>query len=156
MKKYIHYFVIPLVVIGVSAIGGVFTNSGLGSWYQTLRLPPWTPEGSFIGAVWTALFILLAISAILAYNATRGKRRVAVMTAYAINGILNIGWSFLFFGQHLIYLAFWEALLLLFSIVFIMWGVWRKSIWAGILLIPYALWVEFASFLTYVIWTLNG
>lgn len=149
--------IIPAVTIGVASLGSSLTASGM-DWYRGINLPSWTPPGSVIGTVWTVIFILATISAILARNypgAKHAKRIPLIMAAFVLNAVLNVAWSWLFFRLHLIGWAVWEALLLEASVIALIILIRPVSVVAARLLIPYAAWVAFASFLTFMIWRLN-
>lgn len=151
----INYFIIPLITVLVASIGGLMTSRGM-NWYETIHLPSWTPKGSFIGTVWTLLFVLATISALIVWNtAFRDNRFWLIVILFLANAVLNVFWSFLFFNQHLIGLAVFGAGLLGLSVVALILLVWPVSVLASVLLIPYALWVGFATYLTYAVWTLN-
>jgi tryptophan-rich sensory protein len=151
-----NYVVIPTFAILVSVIGSGLTSQSLQGWYQQINLPEWTPPGSVIGIVWTILFILAAISALMVWNKTVHDRQFRnIITAFVINGVLNVLWSFLFFSRHLVGLAAIEAVVLGLSVVLLIVWIWSRSRLAASLLVPYAAWVFFASFLTYSVWVLN-
>ena len=153
---------IPSVVIIVAAIVFVAVVGSHYSvmnrdWYEALNKPSFQPPNWIFGVVWTALFILLAISAILVWN-TRPRTGFTYffMAILLFNGFLNVFWSALFFGNKLIFPAIYDAALLCLSVVFLMLAAWPISRLAGLLLIPYALWVAFAAYLTLTIYRLNG
>lgn len=150
-----NYLIIPLITLAIASLGSWVTNQGI-SWYRTLDLPPWTPAGSIIGAVWTLLFILVTISALLVWNRklTLSQRRT-IAAAFLINALLNVSWSFIFFKAHLLGLAVIEAGLLGLSVLFLIVLVKPYSRLASSLLVPYFLWVSFATYLTYAVWRLN-
>lgn len=151
----LNYIIIPAITLATALLGGKLTGGGM-SWYRTIKLPSWTPPGSVIGAVWTFLFILATISALLVWNGSAHDNRFGLIIAiFIVNAILNISWSWLFFSQHLLGSAIFEAILLGLSVIILIILIWPRSIWAGGLLVPYALWVAFASFLTYKVWSLN-
>jgi tryptophan-rich sensory protein len=121
-----------------------------------LTLPSWTPPGSTIGMVWTTIFILSTIAIILLWNKSqRDKRFKLIITLLIANGLLNLFWSFLFFYSGLIGVAFFEAILLDISVILLIIFIWPKNKLASLLFLPYALWVAFAAYLNYIIWTLN-
>ena len=151
----LNYFMIPLIVALIATIGSWFTGRGM-EWYQTINLPSWTLDGSIIGMVWTGIFILSAIAILLIWNRTkRDKRFRVIISLLAMNGILNLVWSFIFFYSGLIGVAFGETILLEISVVGLIVLIWPKHKWASLLFLPYALWVGFAAYLNYIIWTLN-
>jgi benzodiazapine receptor len=151
------YIIIPLITVLVSVIGSSFTSSGIGSgWYASIAKPAWTPPGSVIGAVWTTIFILTTISAILVWRkAKRDSRFWWIIGLFIANALLNIFWSFLFFGRAMIGPAVWEAALLDATVIALVILIWRTSRIASLLLVPYAAWVAFATYLTYSVWRLN-
>lgn len=152
-----NYIIIPLAVVAVSVIGGMFTSVGIDSgWYGSIVKPDWTPPGSVIGSVWTVIFMLTAGSALIVWNKGKCDSRITyAMIAYAVNGILNLGWSYVFFVSHRLDLAVFEAAFLAVSVVVIMALVWGRSRLAALMLLPYFGWVSFATYLTYTIWRLN-
>jgi len=151
-----NYMLIPLVVVAVSVLGGLLTSKGM-DWYKTISLPSWTPPGSIIGTVWTIIFILSAISALIVWNkAPHGTRFKWVAAIFIVNAVLNVGWSLLFFNLHLLGASVLEAGILGVSVVALIILIWPYSRSAASLLIPYAAWVSFATYLTYAVWILNS
>lgn len=151
-----NYVLIPLLVFLISLIGGMFTNEGLGNWYKTISKPDWTPGGSIIGTVWTVLYILIAVSAILVWNqASRGLLFWTVIALFLVNAVLNVGWNYVFFARHSLGGALAEILILEATIVGLVALTEPLSRLASTLLLPYAAWVAFASYLTYSVWQLN-
>jgi len=151
-----NYFIIPLFTIFIAILGSDITSKGM-EWYDKLNLPSFTPPGSVIGAVWTVLFILATISTLIFYNREQccGVRFFLVVLLFVVNGVLNILWSQIFFGTHLLHTAIWEAGALGLSVLALIIFVWPTSRLASILLVPYFLWVSFAPYLTYAVWLLN-
>lgn len=148
----LNYIIIPLIVFLVAVIGSYFTGTGM-DWYETINLPSWTPPGFIIGAVWTVIFILSAFSALIVWN--KPERNWLIVLVFLINAGLNVFWSFLFFNQHLIGAAFSEAVLLDITVFILIFTIWPVSKLASLLLVPYALWTTFASFLTLFVWLIN-
>jgi translocator protein len=152
----LNFIIIPLVTVAVAVLGSVFTSSGM-SWYRGLTLMPWTPSGRIIGPVWTVLYILATASALIAWNRLpRDNTFTAIMVLFAINAILNLAWSFLFFRLHLMGTAIFECILLGLTLIALIILLWPRSPTAALLLVPYALWVSFATFLNWNIWKLNS
>lgn len=153
----LNYIIIPLITILVSAAGSSFTSLGIGSgWYDSIAKPAWTPPGSVIGAVWTTIFVLSTISAILVWNyVKRDQRFWWTIGIFIANAVLNVFWSFLFFGKHMIGAAVIEAAILELSVIALIILIWPGSRLASALLIPYAGWVAFATYLTYAVYALN-
>lgn len=154
MKR--NRLIIPAAVALVAVLGSVVTRGGM-SWYRNLNLPAWTPPGSTIGLVWTTIFVLAAVSLLLAFDGAGSARALRPVVRVALlNGALNVLWSVLFFGFHRIGAATVEAALLGASVLWLMTLVWPLSRTASLLLAPYAAWVGFATYLTYSVWRLNA
>lgn len=146
---------IPLLVAFVTSFGSWLTTGGM-AWYETIRLPEWTPPGSFIGAMWTIIFILSAISLLIIWNSfPRDSRFWMIICLFAGNAFLNVFWSYLFFNQHLIGWATLEAGILALSVFVLIWLIWPVSLTAASLLFLYAGWSSFATYVSYSIWLLN-
>ena len=157
-----NYFVIPIIVFLTATIGSYFTGAGQ-DWYQTINLPSFTPPGWIIGLVWTFIFILSTMSVLIFWNLPIKKsddkqmkiRFWTVILIFLINAGLNIFWSYLFFYQGLIGAAAFEAVLLSISVIALVVLIWPISRISSLLLVPYAIWVCFATFLNTFIWFLN-
>jgi len=137
-------------------VGSIFTNASIPTWYATLEKPSFNPPNWLFAPVWTILFILMGISAFFVWRVGLSEPNVKMaLIIFIIQLILNAFWSVAFFGLRspiaglIVIVALWIAILLtiLSSI--------KVSIAAGILLIPYILWVSFASILNASIYILN-
>jgi benzodiazapine receptor len=145
--------VIPLVVGG---LGGAATAPSIPAWYQGLNKPTWNPPNWVFGPVWTLLYILMGIAAWLVWR--RGWDNPQVQVALAIFGIqllLNLFWSLIFFGLHSPGWAVLEIVALWGFILATIVLFYRLESAAGLLLIPYQLWVTFAAALNAAVWQLN-
>lgn len=157
MKHKLGYFIAILSVAAVSAIGGYITDKGM-LWYEELNLPSFTPPGSFIGLVWSVIFLLSAISIILFLRHNKEKKEIRfnpILIFFIINGLLNILWSFVFFGQGLIFWSVIEMIALNLVNLILIILLWPENKLASVLLWPYFLWVTFATYLAYNIYLLN-
>ena len=118
--------------------------------------PEWQPPTYLFGPVWTVLYLLMGLS--LAYVLSQGSDRRDVRIAagaFLIQLVLNVLWSYLFFGWQMIGAAAVEIVLLWVVICVTMYLFYRIRPVAAYLLIPYLAWVTFATVLTAVIWMLN-
>lgn len=150
------YFIIPLVTILTALGGSSITSKGL-DWYKKIKLPSFTPPGSVIGLVWTIIFALATASAIIVYKlGIKSEKFGLIFYVFIANALLNIGWSYLFFGLHNLQLAFVEAIILEISVLVLIILIWPISRLAAYLLVPYSLWVAFATFLTFKVLALNS
>lgn len=123
-----------------------------GAWYQELAKPSWNPPAWVFGPVWTTLYLAMAVAAWRVWRKPGAKLALA---AFALQLLLNAAWSPIFFGAHALGWALVEILCLLAAILWTMALFFRRDCWAGLLLVPYALWVAFASFLNATLWHLN-
>ncbi|QDO97811.1 tryptophan-rich sensory protein [Ferrovibrio terrae] len=145
---------------GISALGGAITAEPVKTWYPLLAKPALTPPDLAFPIVWTALYALMAIAAWRVWRqasrtgAGLNQARAALLL-FALQLVLNLGWSWLFFGQQMIGWALAEIGLLWLAIVACIVTFARHDRIAALLLTPYLLWVSFAAYLTFAIWQLN-
>ena len=140
-----------------------FTASSIGaiasieakSFYSQLAQPDWAPPPWLFGPVWTVLYALMGISAWLVWRSGGFRRNRLAMTLFLVQLTLNCAWSWLFFAWQLGALALADVVLLWLFILATLITFWRVSPLAGVLLIPYLLWVGFASALNYSLWLNN-
>jgi benzodiazapine receptor len=151
---HISYILIPLITILVASIGSILTTRSVATWYRTIRKPSWTPPGAVIGAVWTVLYILAAISALVVWNLSSPVSAV-VASLFILNAVVNVFWSYVFFYLHKMGPAIWVCLFLELTIILLIWLIAPLSLVAAWLLVPYAAWVTFASYLNYRVWEMN-
>jgi translocator protein len=137
------------------ATAAVGRRAGPDSWYRGMNKPTWNPPDWVFAPVWTTLFILMAVAAALVW-ARRGQSGAGIaITAFLLTLILNALWSWLFFGFHRPDLAFFEVIPFWFAILLTTVLFWRISPLAGKLMVPYLLWVGFASYLNFILWRMN-
>ena len=139
-----------VIVFSVAAVGAAFMP---GEWYAALNKPTWNPPNWIFGPVWTALYVMIAISGWLLW---REPDRTLTMSLFALQLALNGAWSWLFFGRHTISGALLDIVLLLATIVVLIVVAWPINRLAAGLLMPYAAWVAFATVLNAAIWRLNS
>lgn len=144
-----------LAAIVVMGLGGLMTDPG--PWYQSLAKPEWQPPGWLFGPAWTILFALIVVAASLVWAKTpepRARRQLVVL--FTLNGVLNVLWSFLFFQMQRPDWALAEVLVLWGSILLLIAFAVPRSRTAGLLLVPYLLWVSFATLLNFETVRMNG
>ena len=148
------------VFLGASALaaglGGAFTATSVGTWYQELRRPGFAPPNWLFGPMWTLLYAMMAVAAWLAWRAPgkTGERRAAMLW-HAIQLLLNAGWSIAFFGLRSPGLGLVWIVVLLVAIAATMRAFCRLDCKAALLMLPYLLWVAFAAMLNAGFWILN-
>lgn len=153
-------WVLPAVVAAVAAVftaavGATITD--IGPWYQGLKQPDWAPPTWLFGPAWTVIFGLCTISGATAWLSARSRPEAeSIIGLFALNGFLNLMWSFLFFRLHRPDYAALEVGILWSSIAALIVVMWRISRPAAALLLPYLAWVSFAAMLNRAIVELNG
>lgn len=156
MKPWIKLLISIVIPVGVGALSGWFTASGVNGWYRTIAKPSWNPPDAVFAPVWTTLYILMGIALYLVWRRdapAKAKRRAVIFWVGQL--VLNVIWSFLFFSKHDIGFALIEILLLWLVILVTIFLFARISKAAAWLLVPYISWVSFAAILNYAIWQLN-
>ena len=135
------------------AIGSMATLENVRTWYPTLVKPSWNPPAWIFGPVWTTLYVLMGIAAWRIWRAGHGARPLVVL--YFVHLVPNALWSILFFGLKQPAWALVDILILLALLVWLQRGLWRTDRMAGLLWLPYVLWVAFATVLNAAIVRLN-
>lgn len=157
MTKYMKMAIMIATCLAVGYISSDVTREGTEVWFPTLVKPVFNPPAYLFAPVWTVLYIFMAIAAALVWDQIEVKREIVrkALLFFAIQLALNAMWSFLFFGLKNPLLALIEIVILWLMIyeTYILFG--RINRVAGYLLIPYLLWVSFATVLTASIWWLN-
>jgi len=125
------------------------------SFYGQLVQPDWAPPPSVFGPVWTVLYALMGIAAWLVWRSGGFRTNRQALTLFLVQLALNALWSWLFFAWHRGGLAFTDIVVLWLFIAATIVFFWRVRPLAGVLLIPYLLWVSFAAVLNYSVWQLN-
>lgn len=152
------YSLVIAIAVSQSAglLGSLFTFSAIPNWYATLIKPSLNPPAWVFGPVWTVLYTLMGIAAFLVWRKGWNKLQTRrALTVFGIQLLLNALWSIVFFGYHAPGAALVNIVLLWLAIVWTMWEFMKVSRAAVYLLIPYLLWVSFASYLNTAIWWLN-
>lgn len=152
LKRFLISIAIPLIVGGLSAL---ITSENM-NLYSRIETPLLSPPGWIFPVVWTILYTLMGVSFYLVWNsnATIFEKKQAFLV-YAIQLFLNFIWSPIFFNM--------RAYLIAFIVLFALWGFvlamiikfYKISKLAGILQIPYLIWLTFAGYLNLAIYLLN-
>ena len=147
------YLVMTAIMVVVGVAGGLATD--VGPWYRELRKPSWQPPDWLFGPMWTAIYIFIIASVGQVWKAAPPEAHAAIVWVTAVNLVLNIAWSFLFFKFRSPPWALVEVVPLWLSIVAMMVvfaPYHERSAW---LLIPYLAWVSVAAYLNLTIVRLN-
>ncbi len=141
-----------ILCLAAGFIGSIFTITSIESWYSTLNKPFFNPPNWLFGPVWTILYILIGISLYIALTKGADLRAKSI---FAMQLALNTLWSILFFGLRNPLIAFIDIVLLWIAILLTIISFRKFSKTSSYILIPYILWVTFASILNFSIILLN-
>jgi tryptophan-rich sensory protein len=151
-----------IVFLGLGGLSGIATMSSIQDWYSTLNKPPFSPPNWLFGPAWTVLYILMGgsfgiiwqVAAIGRYPIiNRFAKRGLVI--FGIHFLLNLAWTPIFFGLQRPDLALVVIIFMLAFIIILIRHFFRLDRVAAYLLIPYLLWVTFATILNISIIALN-
>lgn len=169
MRVKPNYIVIPFIGVVVAILGGLFSSMGMGWYDNELIKPVFTPSDLGFLIVWAVIFVLTIISVLITWNKRFvenrflllfRKKEIDVIFTFVIglfvaNAIFDILWTLLFFTLHQISLALFEMIILEITILIIIGLLWKRSKLSSLLLIPYAGWIAFLTYLTLQIVFLN-
>ncbi len=158
MKLNSFFKLITAIVVSELAgiIGSFFTVSAIPTWYTTLAKPSLNPPSWIFGPVWMTLYLLMGIAVFLVWNKSWDRKDVRkALAVFGLQLVLNAVWSIIFFGLHSPLWALVDIALMWLTIIWTMVLFYKISKPAMWLLVPYILWVSFASYLNYSIWILN-
>lgn len=137
-------------------IGSFFTTPAIPTWYADLAKPSFSPPNWLFGPVWILLYTLMGIAAYLIWKQGFNKKEIKIALAiFAIQLVLNVLWSVIFFGLRSPLFAFLEIIFLWIFVLLTLLSFYKISKPAGLLLLPYILWVSFAAILNLSIARLN-
>lgn len=141
------------LTLALGFIAGQVTAPNIPTWYAHLAKPTFNPPNWVFAPVWTTLYVLIAVAAWRVWR--KAGWRARGLALWLIQLALNFAWSFLFFGAHAPGAALADLAVLWLAIISTIVVFWRTNRAAGLLLVPYLLWVSFAGVLNYWVWQLN-
>lgn len=156
-KKNIGMLLVCMVLPQLAGfIGSIFTTPNIPTWYEGLTKPELAPPNWVFFPVWTILFLMMGVALYLVWREGVSKWSVKIaLTFFFVQLALNTLWSIIFFGMQNPGLALIEIAFLWSAIALTIYTFFKVNKFAAYLLIPYLLWVSFASYLNYMIWVLN-
>jgi translocator protein len=156
MSNVVKLFVSIVIPVAVGATAGLFTATGVDSWYQTINKPSWNPPSWIFAPVWTSLYVMMGIAFYLVWKSDNSEvLKKTAISLFAVQLILNFFWSFIFFNQQQPGWALVEIIAMWIFILLTIFAFAQVSKPAAWLLVPYISWVSFATVLNYTIWQLN-
>jgi translocator protein len=147
----VAWLMVTLMAAGIGSAASIDADS----FYRQLVRPAWAPPASVFGPVWTALYVLMGVAAWVVWRVGGFRAARTALSVFLVQLAVNALWSWLFFGWHLGAPACADIVLLWALIVATLIAFWRVRPLAGVLLMPYLLWVSFAAVLNYRVWQLN-
>ncbi len=141
-----------LLVFTVQFFSAYFTQSSIATWYQTLNQPSWSPPDWIFAPVWTLLYLMIAFAVFFVW------KKGGSFAAYFFWGLqlfFNFLWSFLFFKLQSPLLGLIDIVLLWVSLGITTILFFRHSVLAGLLFVPYWIWLSYAVALNFMLWKLN-
>jgi len=147
-----------LLALGAGALGAVFSpgiSASATQWYAGLAKPGWLPPQNWFAPVWVGLYVLMGIAAWLIWRERYHRGRTTAIAAYAVQLLLNALWLPLFFGLKNIDAGLFDIVALWLAIGWTLREFARVRIAAAVILVPYFLWVSFATAINLGIWKLN-
>jgi translocator protein len=143
-------------VLLASAVGSFATVRAIPTWYKGLAKPSFNPPAWLFGPAWTLLYLLMAVAAFLVWR--QGLMAPGVKLAlvvFLVQLVLNALWSIFFFGLRSPLAGLVDIIVLWLAILATIILFFPVSVPAGILLLPYIIWVSFAAVLNAAILRLN-
>lgn len=151
MNKIIIYIKSILLPVLIGALVGLITSSSMD--YNMLQKPPFAPPGAVFPIVWTILYVFMGIS--YGILKTNNQTDEEIDWIYYIQLAINALWSIIFFTFKWRLFAFVWIILLAVAVISMIRKFYRKNSIAGLLQIPYILWVVFAAYLNFGFYILN-
>jgi tryptophan-rich sensory protein len=155
MRSLLMLLLFVILVAAVAAIGGYVTAPAIDAWYGQLNKPAWTPPDALFGPVWAVLYLLMALAAWLIWRQQDSDAVTLLPSLWLLQLGLNLGWSLIFFGLRNPGLAMVELILLWSAVLATTYLFYQARRLAGLLMLPYLLWVTFAGALNFGIWVMN-
>lgn len=154
-RDYLKLFCAVALSQAAGLVGTLFTVSAIPMWYAGLVKPELSPPNWIFAPVWTTLYTLMGIALYLVWKKLPERGAVSALWLFGLQLALNAVWSPIFFGLQNTGLALIVIVLMWVAIVLTIVTFAKVSRTAAWLLVPYVLWVSFATYLNYSIWILN-
>ena len=151
-KSYIKLIIWILTLMLVGSIIGALTKSSIDTWYQTLNRAPLTPPDYVFGIAWSILYAMIAVSGWLIWKTKPCMDLKLIKRLYVSQLILNWSWTPLFFSYHFTGIALICLSIIVLLVARLIFETYKKITATALLLIPYLLWLLFASYLNFYIW----
>ena len=141
--------------LGIGALGASVVATSVDTWYAGLVKPSFNPPDEVFGPVWTVLYILMGVAAWRVWRSADRDTTRGPLTLFALQLAINLGWTVVFFGLQKIASAVATIVVLDVAVLVTMLAFRSVDRLAALLMLPYAMWVAFATVLNVAIWRLN-
>lgn len=149
-------FISLALSLGIGFIASLATQSSINTWYLTLNKPSFNPPNWVFAPVWTLLYVMMSVAAAIIWQKGLSQNSVKIALGLFLAQLFFNGlWSVAFFGLQSPLLGLLDISLLFIILIFTIIYFFRLSRLAGLMLLPYLLWLSFAAILNYTIWIIN-
>jgi len=155
MLQSIPSLVAWIVGTSFAAISGAVTAKSANEFYSRLQKPRWAPPGWLFGPAWTILYILMGTAAWRVWREEGFGGAQVELSWYAVQLVFNMAYSYFFFVRRTGLVSTIEVVCLWLSVAITLVLFWRRDVIAGVLFVPYLVWVTFAATLTVSVWRRN-
>lgn len=153
-RRILHFIAFYAAAFIVQAVGGLFTQLSVTTWYQTLNKSELTPPGMWFGIAWTTLYFLMSLAAERVYHRT-GTLHCHAIRWWCIQLLLGLAWCIVFFGQREILHGLQVIVVSWVATALTLYLFKRVDKIAALLMVPLLLWLSFATYLNFFIWQNN-
>lgn len=154
-KSVVRVAICFALCFAVAALGALATTPKIPTWYATLNKPSFTPPNYVFPIVWNILYAMMAISLWRLWQAAPGIWRSRAIIFFLIQLALNLAWSWVFFGTQSISGGLTIIIALDVALLITIFTAWKTDRFAAALLLPYLLWIGYATALNVEIARLN-
>ncbi|MGN6671378.1 MAG: TspO/MBR family protein [Candidatus Nucleicultricaceae bacterium] len=154
-KKYFSLIIWIVAFVAIGSIIGFLTKPEISTWYSTLNRSILTPPNSVFPVAWTILYGAIGVCGSLIWRTPSFAKLRTIKVLYVIQLILNWSWTPLFFYYHFTGISFIVLIFMDVLVCMLIWLVYPKIRSVSLLMIPYLLWILFASYLNFYIWQHN-
>lgn len=155
-NSIVNFIYSLIIVLITAAFCSYFNDIGMQSFYNQIQLSSLTPPGYVFSIVWIALYTLLIIAFDMILNHPDKKQVWICIQMFLVNMFLQIVWSYLFFAKGYFVMSFAVLIILFFASLYLIQRFYYLSKTASLMVIPYSVWILFATYLNWVVVDLNG
>ena len=151
-KCYVFWIILCELV---GALSGLLSKDGMEQYLRSVAQPKFAPPAAVFPIVWTFLYALMGIGMARIWLYGTAPKRYAAQNLFLIQLILNFFWPLIFFNAMAFGFAFLWIILLWILVLAMLLAFWKQDRLAGLLQLPYLLWITFAAFLSFTVWMQN-